>query len=90
MTDEPSYEFDTMTNIGASYGLTSHELGRLLTKYGLRTDTAPRKPTALAFHFGMVKQKFDSDGHYCWAWHVTKTSMFLQRLGYERKTETGA
>ncbi len=85
---EPDFDFDTMTNIGASYGLTCTKLGKILKKNGLRNDEKPSKPTAKAFDIGMVKQRFDLNGHYCWAWHVAKTCKLLEHLGHDRKTST--
>ena len=80
--------FDTMTNIGASYGLTCTQLGKILKKNGLRSTESPSKPTPRAFDVGMVRQKFDSDGHYIWIWHVAKTCKLLEHIGHKRESKS--
>ena len=80
LTDD---EFSTMRDIGADYGLTSHDLGRYLLNHGFRT--ADKKPSAKAFESEMVRQRYDGSGHYCWAWHVGKTRLFLEAIGRQRR-----
>ena len=76
-------EYGTMKDIGSGYGLTSHGVGKLLKKHGLRTDDG--RPSAKAFEIGMVEQKGDGLGHYLWAWHSRKVQMLLERLGHVRQ-----
>lgn len=76
-----------MRDIGKEFGLTSHQLGRLLTEAGFR---AGGKPTAKAFQAGWVSQRFAPDGsNYMWAWSVGKTRTLLELKGYERLTGGG-
>ena len=76
-------EFKTMKEIGAFYGLTSHQVGKILKGKGLRTDEG--KPSRQAFDLGMVEKKHDELGHYLYAWHVGKTKAMLVQLGYKEK-----
>ena len=78
--------FQTMRDIGAEHGLTSHQLGRILTDQGFRQGG---KPTTKAFGHGWVEQRFaPASANYIWAWHVGKTRTLLEFLGHER-TVTG-
>lgn len=86
---EPDFDFDTMKNIGGSYSLTSHQLGKILKQHGFRDDQKPSQPTSLAEYCRMIRKRFDSDGtHFIWEWHVKRTCMLLERLGHERKTHS--
>jgi hypothetical protein len=87
---EPDFDFDTMTNIGASYGLTCTQLGKVLKKHGLRSNESPSQPTPRAFDVGMVRQRFNPDGHYFWIWHVAKTCKLLEHLGHQRKSNSAS
>lgn len=76
-----------MRDIGQEFGLSSHQLGRVLTEIGFRKDG---KPTAKAFQAGWVAQRFATGGsNYIWAWHVGKTRTLLELKGYERLTVEG-
>jgi len=59
--------FLSMKEIGKEIGWTSHQVGRLLKKLGLRTPEG--KPSREAFAAGMCAQRWTPDGeHYLWAW----------------------
>lgn len=76
--------FWTMRDIGKEFGLTNHQVGKVLTQIGLRIDG---KPTGSAFQDGWVHQRFAPDGqNYMWAWSVTKTRALLQRQGFKPNT----
>ena len=60
-------KFSCMRDIGKAIGWTSHEVGKLLKRLGLRTSEG--KPSREAFEKGLVAQKFDNYGHYLWAWN---------------------
>jgi hypothetical protein len=69
-------EFVTMRDIGAAVGLTSHQIGKLLKKLGLRTPNG--KPTRSAFDQGLCAQRWARDGRgYCWAWDVQRVLPLL-------------
>jgi hypothetical protein len=78
--------YETMKEIGREYGLSSHQIGKLLKTHGLRTEEG--KPSARAFDIKMVEQKHNGPDHYVWVWHVRKTRMLLERLGHTPKTDT--
>lgn len=80
--------FAPMRDIGKEFGLTSHQLGRILTEAGFRQDG---RPTAKAHRAGWVSQRFAPEGgNYIWAWDVYKTGTLLELKGYERsKSEDG-
>jgi hypothetical protein len=77
--------FQTMRDIGAEYGLTSHKLGKLLTEQGFRVNG---KPAGKAFNTGWVQQRFAPDSaNYMWAWHSGKCRILLDCLGHERRDD---
>lgn len=79
--------FAPMRDIGKEFGLTSHQLGRILADAGFRDEG---KPTAKAFQAGWVRQRFAPDGvNYMWAWEVGKTRTLLELKGHERLTHEG-
>ena len=74
--------FETMRDIGAEHGLTSHQLGKILTQQGFRQDG---RPTSKAFQCGWVSERYAAGmTNYIWAWHVGKTRTLLELLGHER------
>ena len=77
-------EFATMKDIGAQFGLTSHQVGKLLKKQGLRT--ADGRPSPEAFQAELVSQKFDEFGHYLWSWHVKTITSLLEQAGHAKKS----
>jgi hypothetical protein len=73
--------FAPMRDIGKEFGLSSHQLGRILTEAGFRDGG---KPSAKAFQAGWVSQRFAPDGvNYMWAWSISKTRILLELKGYE-------
>lgn len=78
-------KYMTMKEIGRDFGLTSHDVGKLLKAHKLRTEDG--KPSARAFEVGLVDQKFDGFGHYIWVWHNDKMRMLLERLGHRRRLD---
>lgn len=69
-------DFVTMRDIGAAVGLTSHQIGKLLKKLGLRTPDG--RPTRMAFDQKLCAQRWARDGRgYCWAWHVQRVLPLL-------------
>ena len=79
-------EYETMTHIGKKYGITCHQLGKILKKNKLRASGG--SPSPLAEELGMVQKKYDGEGHYMWIWHVIKTQMLLERLGHKQASGT--
>ena len=84
MSDEV---YQTMKQIGASLGLSSHQVGRKLKDLGLREDNG--RPSKLAFDCGFVAQKWTQDGtKYLWAWHRGLTLKTLAAVGVRPKVES--
>ena len=77
-------EFGTMKDIGGQFGMTSHKVGKLLKKHGLRTSDG--KPSPEAFQAGLVSQKFDDLGHYLWSWKVATITSLLEQAGHAKKS----
>lgn len=76
--------YATMRDIGAEFGLTSHQLGKILTTKGLREGG---RPSGKAFHSDWVEQRYaPGTNHYIWAWDVEKTRTLLELAGYEKKS----
>jgi hypothetical protein len=72
-----SDDYQTMKELGATFGMTCHEVGKKLKELGLRTRDG--RPTREAFKGGYCSQRWTQDGqHYCWAWHGEKTVKLLQ------------
>lgn len=69
--------YKTMKDIGAELGLTSHQVGRLLKKAGLRTSSG--KPSNRAYDEKWVAQKF-SDYNYLWAWDSERVIPLLKSM----------
>lgn len=72
----------TMREIGKSFGVSSHVIGRWLIDIGLRT--ADKKPSAAAHHGGYVEQSGLQNGGYFWKWHGQKTIAALQQAGHPK------
>jgi len=74
-------EFDSMTDLGTIFGVTSHKLGKWLVAIGLRTPEM--KPSKKAFDGGYVKQApSPTNGGYFWVWHRLKTIVALEAAGH--------
>lgn len=68
----------TMREIGKDYGVTSHVVGKWLTRIGLREGG---QPTAKAKQGGFCEQVCDRDrGIYFYAWNAKKTLAALEQL----------
>ena len=75
-------KFQSMREIGQMVGATSHKVGRVLTDQGYRCDG---KPTAKAFHEGMVTDRGSTNpGTYFYVWDVKKTLPLLEAAGYQQ------
>lgn len=84
-----SDEFKSMTELGKLYGVSSHMLGKWLTKLGLRDSN--KKPSTIAFDNGMVAQRDSTQpGTYFWVWHIEKTVSALERGGHQRVINNSA
>jgi hypothetical protein len=79
-------KFLTMKEIGVIFGMTSHQIGKLLKQFGLRTEAG--KPSRMAFDGGYCDQRWTHDmNNYCWAWHAEQTVALLQKNGYKAQSE---
>jgi hypothetical protein len=68
-----------MRDIGRLVGLTSHQIGKVLKRLGLRTSEG--KPSQMAYSNNLVAQKFDGYGHYLWAWDRDEVLRLLAATG---------
>jgi hypothetical protein len=76
-------KYRTMKQIGLEFGLTSHQVGKILKGNKLRHPDG--KPTELAFSIELVAQKFTEDHtHYIWIWHRPRMVAIFQRLGLKQ------
>lgn len=71
--------FWTMKDIGRLIGLTSHQIGKVLKRLGLRTSEG--RPSQMAYSNKLVAQKFDGFGHYLWAWDRDEVLRLLAATG---------
>ena len=69
----------TMRDIGRLVDLSSHQLGKLLKRLGLRTYEG--KPSQTAYSNDLVAQKHDGYGHYLWAWDRDQVLRILAAAG---------
>ena len=76
-------DFQTMKENGRRFGITSHQVGRILKAAGLRTQTG--KPSRKAFVEEWVQETWTSDRlNYTWAWDTEKTAALLESNGLRR------
>jgi hypothetical protein len=78
--------FWTMKDIGRLVGLTSHQIGKVLKRLGLRTSEG--RPTQMAYSNLLVAQKFDGYGHYLWAWDRDEVLRLLAATGVKPQDAT--
>ena len=73
-------DFANMTELGQQVGMTSHQLGKLLVKAGLRTSA--KVPSEFAIKHGFVKfvPNGRNDAPYP-IWHKVLTIKALRKLG---------
>lgn len=73
----------TMRQLGTLFGVTSHVIGKLLKKLGLRDENG--KPTTAAFQGNLVKTApIGTDGRYFWVWEADTTIAVLEANGLKR------
>ncbi|MBN9519343.1 hypothetical protein J0H58_12610 [bacterium] len=78
------YEYLTLTQVGAVFGTTSHQVGRWLTEIGLRYESkGGKKPSRHAYAGGFVKDVPSRNQGYCWAWHAEKTVKAIEDAGHK-------
>lgn len=70
----------TQTQIGKLFGVTSHQIGRLLQDVGLRNEDG--RPTRQAHQEGYCEQAPSRGKGYYWAWRSEKTVEALVRAGH--------
>lgn len=76
-----AHEFESLSDLGDRYGVTSHVMGRWLAALDVRTVGAG--PTSRAFELGLVKEVPHGRGDGCfWVWHVTKVTALLTQAGH--------
>ena len=76
-------EFQSQTELGKLYGVSSHKIGRWLVEVGLRTRE--KKPSYRAFNEGFVEQRPSTQPNtYFYVWQKEKTVALLEHYGYER------
>lgn len=79
-------EFSTMKEIGGRFGVTSHQIGRLLKELGLRTHDG--RPSEKAFEFGLVEKRWtNSMEHYLWAWRAEEIVLILIDAGLKERCD---
>lgn len=72
-----------LTDLGKLFGMTSHGIGKVLKKIGLRDSNG--KPSSKAFHQGYCDQAPTNRGSgYYYVWHREKTIQALEEAGCER------
>ncbi len=76
-------EFVNQTDLGKLFDLTSHQIGRILMRLGLRNPD--RTPTQLARERGYCKQRTMDNGYGDWLWHRVLTARAIENAGYPRK-----
>jgi hypothetical protein len=81
------HEFESLTDLGRRYGVSSHEMGRWLAKLGLRRVGG--LPTDKARELGLVKQIPTGRGEgFFFVWNVVKTMRVLKKeSGHEPLAE---
>ena len=76
-------EFDSMTDLGTIFGVTSHKLGKWLVAIGLRTSD--KKPSQKAFDEGFVTSAPTGRGAgYFYLWHRERTIQAVEAAGHFR------
>lgn len=74
-------DFATLTQLGRSFGVSSHVIGKWLVEIGLRTKE--KKPSRAAFERELVKQAPTGRGSgYFWVWNRQKTLAALEAAGH--------
>jgi len=82
-------EYLSMKEIGALYGVSSHVIGRILKKYGLRTPEG--RPSDGAFQDKFVTQRHSDDGTtYFYVWDIAKVTPILESAGLTRVADATA
>ena len=76
------YKFNTQTQLGSLFGVSSHVIGRWLVAIGLRTSK--ERPTAAAHQGGYCETAPSHGNGYHWAWHAEKTVAALEAAGHRR------
>ena len=70
----------SMKELGALYGVSSHAIGRLLKKEGLRTPAG--KPSSRAFQDGFVMPRWsEGSDTYFYVWATAKVIPILEAAG---------
>jgi hypothetical protein len=78
MNDNNMERFATMRDIGKMYSVSSHVIGRWLTRCGLREGG---QPTRKAIDGGFSKEILDQDrGIWFFVWNVARTTAALEAL----------
>lgn len=76
------FKYMTLTQIGAIFGVSSHQVGKWLVEIGLRTPT--KRPSREAFSGGYVEQGPSRNQGYNWCWDSEKTVEALEIAGHRR------
>ena len=88
MIDEDFERYMTMRDIGKAHGVSSHVIGRWLTRLGLREGG---QPTQKARQGGFCKEIYDHDrGIWFWVWRADKTLPALEELIQKSMEAKGA
>jgi len=78
-----SDEFMSMTEIGRSFGVSSHKVGKWLVDLSLRTTD--KKPSQKAFNEGFVQRRESTNfATYFYVWHAENTMQALDTAGHKR------
>ena len=87
---KPIYpDYKSMTDLGKLFGVSSHIIGRWLTRIGLRTPHG--NPSRTARDQGMIRAipngRNDDKYHI---WHTEKTVAALEKAGHKRGKRSAA
>lgn len=76
------YQFITVSQLGALFGVSSDKAGRWLVDIGLRIKEG--RPSQKAHQEGYVETAPSRGQGYVWAWHAEKTVAALEAVGLRR------
>lgn len=78
-------EYTTMRELGKTFDVSSHTIGRWLVEIGLRT--AEKNPSQRALREYVTQISLDC-GKPLFMWHQAKTIAALESAGHERKNSS--
>jgi hypothetical protein len=79
-------EYESLTDLGKRFGVSSHVIGRWLAALGLRV-VGKNDPTVKAIQLGLTAKAPTNRGDGCYTytvWHVAKTVALLEAAGHKQ------